>query len=84
MDVAGYYQLKGENLDKPMIPKETQELTLEQSLEMRMIADKIVDMHPDQMRQHILWLSKMLMIKGNILRYFMGKELKVNLDNIKK
>jgi len=67
-----------------MIPKESQELTLEQSLEMRVIADKIKDMHPDQMRHHILWLSKMLMIKGNILRYFMGKELRINLDHAKK
>lgn len=62
-----------------MIPKEVQELTVEQSLEMRLIADKINQMHPDQLRHHILWLSKMLMIKGNILKYFMGKELKVNL-----
>ena len=67
-----------------MIPKECQELSMEQSLEMRVIADKIKDMHPDQMRQHIMVLSKMLMIKQNILRYFMKKELKVNIGNLKK
>ena len=67
-----------------MIPKESQELTLEQSLEMRVIADKIKDMHPDQMRQRIMALSKILMIKQNILRYFMGKELKANIANLKK
>lgn len=78
MDVAGYYELQGQNLNKTMIPKEVQELTLEQSLELRLINDKIKEMHPDQMRHHIMWLSSMLMIKQNILRYFMGKELKVN------
>ncbi len=84
MDVAGYYQLQGEKLNKPMIPKECQELTLEQSLEMRLIYDKIQEMHPDEMRNYIMWLSKMLMIKGNILKYFMGKELKVNLKTANK
>lgn len=67
-----------------MIPKECQELTLEQLLELRVTADTIKEMHPDQMREHIMVLSKMLMIKQNILRYFMGKELKVNIANLKK
>jgi uncharacterized membrane protein len=67
-----------------MIPKEVQELTLEQNLEMRMIADNVAKMPADELRTHILWLSKMLMIKGNILKYFMSKELKVNLKSAKK
>jgi uncharacterized membrane protein len=84
MDVAGYYQLQGQNLDKPMIPKEVQELTLEQSLELRIIADKLSQSSADELRLHIMALTKMLMIKSNILRYFMGKELKVNLKSFKK
>ena len=60
-----------------MIPKEVQELTLEQSLDLRIIADNLKDMHRDQMRDHIIWLAKMLMIKQNIVRHFMAKELKV-------
>jgi hypothetical protein len=79
MDVAGYYELQGQNLDSIMIPKEVQVLTTEQSFDLRLIADKTKNMHPDQMREHILWLSKNLMIKQNILRYFMGKELKVKV-----
>lgn len=67
-----------------MIPKELLEPTVEQSFELRRIADKVALMHPDDLRNHIMALSKMLMIKQNILRYFMGKELKINLEKLKK
>jgi len=80
MDVAAYYELQGQNVkseDSLMIPKEVQELSLEQSLDLRIIADKTKEMHRDQMRDHILWLTKMLFVKQNMIRHFMAKELKV-------
>ena len=78
MDVAGYYQLQGQNLDKPMIPKEVQVLSLEQEFELTRFRADVDRMSPDDCREALKQLMKIYAIKQNILRYFMGKELKVN------